>query len=647
MVASIGSTIASTSAGPAVPLTQTAKSATADTAAVKPVHAATDRSGGSVPQGAGRGQPALSQDAFAQLIAQQATDRPLDLSGQDLRNVDLSGLDLRRANLAGANLAGKDLSGLDLTEVDLTGAKLAGADLTGARFGGARLDGADFSAANLQDVYFGKSPLGPRDGVYSVFSADKVVFDGARFEGATLRHVGFSGGSSFRGTDFAGARLYGTSFGTMLDDDNPDAVTDVRGANFQGAVIERLGFTNANLSGVDLSGLRLDGLSIRGSDVTDTDFTNSRLADANFTHVDLSAARLDGVRDFSGVRLFQSNIAGIDFSGADFSGASFFYGTQSGVVLIGSDYNRPDKDVGRNGLAGTRFNGADFSGASLSLDGLEVSSETFAGANFNGTYINSFVARDLTGISFRGASVGAADLRTATYENLQGAVGISLSNLDGIDLSNTDFSGVNFGASTFRGADLSGINLHGSQLMGSNFTGADLSGANLSDTRLDRATFAFADLSNANLSGSQSVGEGLLYSMNTIKKLSGKALQRYLRHQDSVSFVGADLSGANLSDSILLGADFSGANISGADFTDSYLQGANFRATVALKILKEISADLKQARNPDADAGTTAEDTQEEGDDTTLQELQQRLVRYREHTEPAIFDGANLSDVIR
>jgi hypothetical protein len=79
------------------------------------------------------------------------TDRPADLSGQNLAEIYFSGgytlkdFDLSEANLTNANLRDLCFSGVNLSRANLTGADISGADLGGADLTGTILPKIDFT----------------------------------------------------------------------------------------------------------------------------------------------------------------------------------------------------------------------------------------------------------------------------------------------------------------------------------------------------------------------------------------------------------------------------------------------------------------------------------------------------------------------
>ena len=120
-------------------------------------------------------------------------------------------------------------------------------------------------------------------------------------------------------------------------------------------------------------------------------------------------------------------------------------------------------------------------------------------------------------------------------------------NLAGLELTETDLSGVNL-----RGAILTSVCLSGSDLSRANLRGADISAADLSDADLSGAKLREAKLSSAYLRGSD-FGEADLCEAD----LAGADLR-------GVSFCMADLSRANLSSADLRRARLGHANLTGA-----------------------------------------------------------------------------------
>ena len=174
---------------------------------------------------------------------------------------------------------------------------------------------------------------------------------------------------------------------------------------------------------------------------------------------------------------------------------------------------------------------------------------------------------------------------------------LSKADLSGLDLSGVDFKRANLTGARLVGTKLVRSNLFTSDLTDAVLTDADLSQANLDGSVLRRANlqranlegaslFATiiesADLSGANLAGTRIIG----YLRGA--KLGGASLRRANAGADPgnqsmgvmrATFVGADLSGADLSDANLFKADLSHANLTNAKLARTNLMNADLIQT--------------------------------------------------------------------
>jgi hypothetical protein len=91
-------------------------------------------------------------DAIRAWRAKRTADKPLDLSGANLRRVDLTHADLRGANLTNANLEWADFRWADLMGADLSGSNLRRADFHKADLEAASLRQVDLRHTNLEDA---------------------------------------------------------------------------------------------------------------------------------------------------------------------------------------------------------------------------------------------------------------------------------------------------------------------------------------------------------------------------------------------------------------------------------------------------------------------------------------------------------------
>jgi uncharacterized protein YjbI with pentapeptide repeats len=185
---------------------------------------------------------------------------------------------------------------------------------------------------------------------------------------------------------------------------------------------------------------------------------------------------------------------------------------------------------------------------------------------------------------------------------------LTRADLSGLDLSGVDFKRANLTGARLAGTKLIGANLFTCDLTDAVLADADLSKANLDGSVLRRADFQranlegaslfatiieAADLRNANLAGTRIIG------YLRAAKLNGASLRHANAGADPgnqsmgvmrATFVGADLSGADLSDANLFKADLSHANLTNAKLVRTNLMNADLIQTDLTR------ADVTEAR---------------------------------------------------
>lgn len=113
-------------------------------------------------------------------------------------------------------------------------------------------------------------------------------FDGAVFEGGSLKNINFQGSIMFD-VDMRQARIEDSIFYGIQG----------YGAKFQNSVLRNVRFLGSNMQGADFSGSTLDGVII-GRDNTDhlSDISGADFADANLDGVRFEGAKYDNFTDF-------------------------------------------------------------------------------------------------------------------------------------------------------------------------------------------------------------------------------------------------------------------------------------------------------------------------------------------------------------
>ncbi|BBB92575.1 MAG TPA: pentapeptide repeat-containing protein [Methylomusa anaerophila] len=269
---------------------------------------------------------------------------------------------------------------------------------------------------------------------------------------------------------------------------------------------KRVDLTNVDLSGLDLSGGDFDGAILSGAN-----FSNAALTGANFKNACLKGTIFCG-----------ANLSQADFSGCDITSAIW----DKDVVASQAIFR--DCNAVKVNMEGAQFDRADFTGAD------------FDGATFKGGNLQRAV---LQNANFSGTTFESADLSGIIAGKTTGSPGVNLSFAYMPDAKLTD--------AHLNGANLSHVQLYGSSaradnavleeadLSFSNFTGMDLSQVQLQGAILDEAILANCDLSGANLIPSE----------------DGQA----------VSFVKANLQGANFTGAILKKVNMSNSAVALSD----------------------------------------------------------------------------------
>jgi uncharacterized protein YjbI with pentapeptide repeats len=226
-------------------------------------------------------------------------------------------------------------------------------------------------------------------------------------------------------------------------------------------------------------------------------------------------------------------------------------------------------------LATNECNNCDLSNANLqnanlagaNLEGANLANANLTNANLQQAKLNSsyVLGANLTGANLTQAELEGANLTLASLEksilstaNLRGA-NLQRANLKQANLTEIDLSA----PSLLQDANLQQANLSYANLKGTNFKKANLQGATLKGADLSKTDIKLKDIPN-----NYSTGEQLadLFIGLPIFSLSSGGVDF------STSFLGANLKGANLSNTDLDKVSFKNANLTNTDFRNSNLE---------------------------------------------------------------------------
>jgi len=372
-------------------------------------------------------------------------------------------------------------------------------------------------------------------------------------------------GINLAGRDFTSADL------TMSDLSGKDLLNTI----FRNTDLTYADLSYSNLTGADLRGANLHGAKLEGADFSGVDFTGANLSLVNLWEMDLSNVILDGTTlygtilgrtDLSDKKL--ADLRMTDFTNTDLSNADLS-GSLSRHIIF-NNTNLKDAD-----LSNIMFERTDFSNSYIS------------GANFENSllYLTNFTNMDLSDVNISGTTIPGSDLRDIDFrENDLTDVDFSAkimfksggkedvppaflirANLSGMDLREVIFSRehnipdekwmqILTTKKPLTGATLAYANLSGSILSGKNIYQVDnLIGVNLYN----------ADLSDADLSESILTASNLIFADLTNANLKG-----------------VDLTFVNLEGAILTNANLEGADLTNANLRDTVLTNANLEGAI-------------------------------------------------------------------
>ena len=510
---------------------------------------------------------------------------------------------------SGAYIVGpySDLSGANLEGSTITGADISGADFTNARLARLRSGGmvnAHPPAALPAPYLF---ILNDASGAYIVGPYSDL--SGANLEGSTIT------GADISGADFTNARLRNIRSGGLSISGPPAKLPStysfvVSAVTAAGGYIIGTGvdISNAVLTGTDLSGIVFTDAIMHGAQLAGTSLVNARSGGIRgvpaslpigytFVNDNPSGGYIVGQRiDLSGADLTNCVLSGMDVSGANLTNA-IMVNTRAGPALIGPPAAFPSSAYRYlvSGAIGGFIIGPSVDILGANLSGADLSGYNFIGANVTGT---DFSGANLVNIR-SGKTVGPPASLSFPYvfmtDNSAGGfiVGPRV-DLTGADLTNCQFTGLDISGATFINAILTNVRSGGGMIgppaantlpakyryvedatdgTGGYFVGpgVDLSGAllrNMPAGYLQGAYFTNTNITNAQLSGS-----GLFYVKSggmVGAPASLPATYSYVVSASGGYIIGpyADLSGANLNNTVL-----TGMNIAHADFTRATFVG--------------------------------------------------------------------------
>ena len=194
-------------------------------------------------------------------------------------------------------------------------------------------------------------------------------------------------------------------------------------------------------------------------------------------------------------------------------------------------------------------------------------------SNIDFSKIN-FPNLDLSSVNFTGLDLSLVDLSFVDFTGLDfGNIDLSGIDFTGLDFGNIDLSGIDFTRFDMSAVNLSGINMSGLNLNGLNLSGLNLTGLDFGNIDLSGIDFTGLNLDGINLSGLDFTG--INFGNIDLSGINFTGLNLDGINLSGLDFTGLDFGNIDLSGLDFTGLDFGNIDLSGIDFTGIDLNGVN------------------------------------------------------------------------
>jgi len=216
------------------------------------------------------------------------------------------------------------------------------------------------------------------------------------------------------------------------------------------------------------------------------------------------------------------------------------------------------------------------------LGGADLSGAELEEVNLEGAYL---VGANLQGANLEGANLSGTNLTFANLVEVSAIeTDLEAANLQGANLEQANLEQARLSApALLKQANLTGAILIDADLRGANFNLANLQQADLSGANLDQTDVEIDDIP-----GNYSAGEQFL---DTNSPLLALAIGTSKGIDFPTDFLGANLEGANFSNTSLKKVIFEGANLTNVDFTESNLDSEELEIQSGVQLCGVILPD--------------------------------------------------------
>ncbi len=348
---------------------------------------------------------------------------------------------------------------------------------------------------------------------------NKINLHEAVLTGCDLSH------GSFVGANFGGADLYGCDFTKANLSHACFDRADMRGAKLTGANLEHASMIEVDLRAGQVAEMvwKLQGASLSKEDKGRADDLKENLAEANLSKAQMSSADLESA-DLQSANFDHANLTKVNFTKAKMGGAS---------------------------LKGANLGEANLSDANLSsacLDDANMRGAVLNSTNLQHASIENVVVPET--LSHLDITVRNKMIKHHKWIRTNGEDGIP-AHLEGVDLSGTNLRGVNLSGMHLQSSNMQGCNLSDTICLFTFFQESMLTGCNFKNADLDAANFHKCVLKKADFTGAN-------FRPIEVRNKDGKKTGQRWR--------------CNLTEAILIEADFTGALIKEADLRGAVLK---------------------------------------------------------------------------
>lgn len=489
----------------------------------------------------------------------------------------------------------------DLTGVDLTDAVIHAPASLNTEYGGFNSCGgailwnatftleqlqstASYQEHNLRGIIFWQTDMLDFDlsgqnlegtGMREIYNLGTVNFEDAQIHGSQACHI-----SGYRGTGTDFSQPDEAFSKSQLESTASYKTGDLRGAIFEGSDFSGCDFSDQNLEGTAF------GTQYGGVDLTDCNFTGAILHSTRdnsfsgyrdtgayfmntvFTQTQLEQTASWQSHNLRGVGFYEMDLSFLDFSGQNLEGANF----EDSIFSADTDFTDTEIHGTQTGQDGYRDTGTNFTGTNFSQTQLESTAswndKNLIGVGFNELDVSAwdFSDQNLEGANFFDATVSGTDFNNATIHSTQVGIysgyrgtGASFESANSFTQAQLE-STASYNAKDLRGVTLSHLTLSSWDLSEQNLEGADFSSSSLSSVDFTDATI---HSSNAcQWSGYRDTGANFRSATSFTQTQLASTASYQAKDLRGVGFNSLNLSGWDLSEQNLEGANFAGATFS-------------------------------------------------------------------------------------